>query len=169
MESSSRGAITLATETRGPTPSVCACGGSRRVLRQILSQRSLGSGSVVNFRFGEGFRTPAPYETVVQHLGPAFESLPRRKPRGGLGLVRRARPMEISGWRTKRSSGFGGWRLEEFAAAPHQPRPLPSSTNPPRESQDCYRFKVPSDCHELFQSIALLHMNPALDAGAPLR
>ena len=35
--------------------------------------------------FGEGFRAPAPYEMVVLDLGPASESLPRRKPRGGLG------------------------------------------------------------------------------------
>jgi hypothetical protein len=63
-----------------------------------------------------GFRTPAPYEAVVRLLGPAFESLPRRKPRGGWGLVRRARPMEILGWRTKRSRDFGRWRRGEFAA-----------------------------------------------------
>ncbi len=65
---------------------------------------------------GEGFRTPAPYRTVVRLLGPAFESLPRRKPRGGWGLVRRARPMEILGWRTNRSRDFGRWRRGEFAA-----------------------------------------------------
>ena len=28
-----------------------------------------------NFRFGEGFRTPAPCGTVVRVVGPAFESL----------------------------------------------------------------------------------------------
>ena len=37
-------------------------------------------------RFGEGFRAPALLRTVLQALGPALESLPRRKPRGGLGL-----------------------------------------------------------------------------------
>src|SRR5208337_4745293 len=37
-------------------------------------------------RFGEGFRTPARCATVVRGSGPAFESLPRRKPRGGRAL-----------------------------------------------------------------------------------
>ena len=37
--------------------------------------------------FGEGFRTPAPCGTVVRVVGPAFESLPRRKPRGCRGAV----------------------------------------------------------------------------------
>jgi hypothetical protein len=58
-----------------------------------------------------GFRTPAPCRTVVRVLGPAFESLPRRKPRGGCGLVGRARPMGICQSRTKRSWDFEGrWR-----------------------------------------------------------
>src|SRR5208282_3614975 len=33
-----------------------------------------------------GFRTPALCATVVRGSGPAFESLPRRKPRGGRAL-----------------------------------------------------------------------------------
>ena len=41
---------------------------------------------VRNVAKGEGFRTPAPWGTVVRVLGPAFESLPRRKPRGGRAL-----------------------------------------------------------------------------------
>jgi hypothetical protein len=48
-------------------------------------------------RNGEEFRTPAPYETVVRLLGPAFESLPGRKPRGGWGLVGRATAYGDSG------------------------------------------------------------------------
>jgi hypothetical protein len=44
---------------------------------------------------GEGFRTPAPGRRGVRVAGPAFESLPRRKPRGGRALVGRARPMGI--------------------------------------------------------------------------
>jgi hypothetical protein len=36
---------------------------------------------------GEGFRTPALCRTVVGGGGPAFESLPRRKPRTGRGAV----------------------------------------------------------------------------------
>ena len=43
-------------------------------------------GSNLKVGFGEGFRTPAPWGTVVRVLGPAFESLPRRKPRGGRAL-----------------------------------------------------------------------------------
>ena len=35
---------------------------------------------------GEGFRMPAPSGTVVRDVGPAFESLPRRKPRVGRAL-----------------------------------------------------------------------------------
>src|SRR5271165_584412 len=42
-----------------------------------------------------GFRTPARYGPAVRGAGPAFESLPRRKPRGGSGQVGRARPMGI--------------------------------------------------------------------------
>src|SRR5271156_6455540 len=38
-------------------------------------------------RFGAGFRTPAPCGTAVRVAGPAFESLPRRKPRVGRGAV----------------------------------------------------------------------------------
>src|SRR5271166_1064387 len=37
--------------------------------------------------YGEGFRTPAPWRTVVRGLGPAFETLPRRKPRAGRGAA----------------------------------------------------------------------------------
>ena len=40
-----------------------------------------------NVRYGEGFRTPALCRTVVGVLGPAFESLPRRKPRVGRDAV----------------------------------------------------------------------------------
>ena len=40
-----------------------------------------------NVWLGEGFRTPAPCGTVVRVVGPAFESLPRRKPRGCRGAV----------------------------------------------------------------------------------
>src|SRR6185437_9592320 len=40
-------------------------------------------------RFGEGFRSPAPCRRVMRALGPAFESLPRRKPRGGRALLGR--------------------------------------------------------------------------------
>jgi hypothetical protein len=54
--------------------------------------------------FGEGFRTPAPCGTVVRAVGPAFESLSRRKPQGGRALVGRARPIGI--WR----SGSAGAR-----------------------------------------------------------
>jgi hypothetical protein len=35
----------------------------------------------VDASIGEGFRAPALFRTVVQALGPALESLPRRKPR----------------------------------------------------------------------------------------
>ena len=56
-----------------------------------------------NSRFGEGFRTPARYGPAVRGAGPAFESLPRRKPRGGSGQVGRARLMGILASRTKRS------------------------------------------------------------------
>ena len=38
-------------------------------------------------RRGEGFRTPALCRTVVGVLGPAFESLPRRKARVGMDAV----------------------------------------------------------------------------------
>jgi hypothetical protein len=38
-------------------------------------------------RSGEGFRTPAACGRVVRVAGPAFESLPRRKPRVGKGAV----------------------------------------------------------------------------------
>src|SRR5271166_2026918 len=41
--------------------------------------------TTVGDRFGEGFRTPAACGTVVRGPGPAFESLPRRKPRAGRG------------------------------------------------------------------------------------
>jgi hypothetical protein len=61
-------------------------------------------------RFGDGFRTPAPDETVVRVAGPAFESLPRRKPRGGWGWLGWTRPMEILGGRAKCWWDFGGWR-----------------------------------------------------------
>ena len=44
----------------------------------------------MNFRFGEGFRVPA-FATVGRAPGPALESLPRRKPRGGWRTVWRAR------------------------------------------------------------------------------
>jgi len=36
---------------------------------------------------GEGFRAPAPSLMVVRDVGPASESLPRRKPRAGRGAV----------------------------------------------------------------------------------
>ncbi len=42
-----------------------------------------------------GFRTPAPCGMVVRGPGPAFESLPRRKARGGRGLCGGARAMGI--------------------------------------------------------------------------
>ncbi len=58
---------------------------------------------------GEGFRMPAPWGTVVRVVGPAYESLPRMKPRGGWGLVGRARPMGILASRTKRWWHFGSW------------------------------------------------------------
>jgi hypothetical protein len=41
----------------------------------------------VDVAFGEGFWTPARCRTVVRARGPAFESLPRRKPRTGRGAV----------------------------------------------------------------------------------
>jgi hypothetical protein len=37
-------------------------------------------------RFGEGFWTPAPAPRLHRRKGPASESLPRRKPRGGRAL-----------------------------------------------------------------------------------
>ena len=40
-----------------------------------------------NVFYGEGFRTPAFCGTVVRALRPAFESLPRRKPRVGRDAV----------------------------------------------------------------------------------
>jgi hypothetical protein len=43
-------------------------------------------GPNLNGSKGEGFRTPAPSGTVVRDVGPAFGSLPRRKPRGGRAL-----------------------------------------------------------------------------------
>src|SRR5271165_5833799 len=43
--------------------------------------------AAMDARSGEGFRTPAPWRTVVRGLGPAFESLPRRNPRAGRGAA----------------------------------------------------------------------------------
>jgi hypothetical protein len=51
--------------------------------------------SMLKAHSGEGFRTPALCGTVVRVAGPAFESLPRRKPRGGRTLIDRARSMGI--------------------------------------------------------------------------
>ena len=41
----------------------------------------------LSVRFAEGFRTPALCRRAVLDAGPAFESLVRRKPRGGRGAV----------------------------------------------------------------------------------
>src|SRR5271166_2340161 len=65
-----------------------------------------------------GFRTPAPWGTVVRVLGPAFESLPRRKPWGGRALFGGARPMEIC--RSPANS-------RRFALGFGKPAPLPPS------------------------------------------
>ena len=54
-----------------------------RPSRRLIRQRCDG-------RFGEGFRAPA-FATVGRASGPALESLPRGKPRGGSGTVWRAR------------------------------------------------------------------------------
>ena len=69
-------------------------------------------------RLGEGFRTPALCRTVVGVLGPAFESLPRRKPRGGRVPFGRARTMEILGSRTARVCRREGWWGAILAAGP---------------------------------------------------
>src|SRR5271166_4366187 len=61
---------------------------SRVALRMIAVLPSrCSAGTLINARLGEGFRTPAPWRTVVRGLGPAFESLPRRKPRAGRGAA----------------------------------------------------------------------------------
>ncbi len=52
-----------------------------------FASSSAGVAAGQNDCFGEGFRTPAPCGTVVRVVGPAFESLPRRKPRAGRGAV----------------------------------------------------------------------------------
>src|SRR5208282_5362682 len=44
-----------------------------------------------------------------------------------------------------------------------QPRPLPSSTHPPSESEDRDRFSFSPPCHAQIQSIALLMLSPPLD------
>ena len=66
----------------------------RRGISAIRNVRSTSicdvQSSATNFRFGEGFRAPA-FATVGRAPGPALESLPRRKPRGGWGTVWRAR------------------------------------------------------------------------------
>ena len=78
---------------------------------------------IVNGSKGEGFRTPAPYGTVVRLPGPAFESLPRRKPRGGWGWFGGPDLWRFwAGGRTARgTSGAGGgessrreWRRRGF-------------------------------------------------------
>jgi hypothetical protein len=46
-------------------------------------------GPISNSRKGEGFRAPALCTTVERGAGPAFGSLPRRKPRGVQGAVSR--------------------------------------------------------------------------------
>ncbi len=60
---------------------------------------------------GEGFRAPA-LATVGLRRGPALESLPRRKPRGGRGTVRRARlwGFEDRGRLSSGASAAGGAR-----------------------------------------------------------
>jgi hypothetical protein len=53
-------------------------------------------GAVCYVRFTEGFRMPAPGAGASSGTaGPAFESLVRRKPRGGRALFGWARPMGI--------------------------------------------------------------------------
>jgi hypothetical protein len=66
-----------------------------RVEQPRLSTHRDFFGASVDACFGEGFRTPALCRTVVGVLGPAFESLPRRKPRAGRGAVFWARSMGI--------------------------------------------------------------------------
>ena len=54
---------------------------------------------------GEGFRAPALLRTVLQAPGPALESLPRRKPRGGWGLFFERAYGDLrnaDGWRARR-------------------------------------------------------------------
>src|SRR5271167_4039781 len=62
---------------------------------------------------GEGFRAPA-FATVGRAPGPALESLPRRKPRGGRGTVCRARlwGFEDRGRLTSEASAAG--RAQSF-------------------------------------------------------
>ena len=53
--------------------------------RTTASCASSFIGTNLNGSKGEGFRAPAFLRTVLQALGPALESLPRRKPWGGSG------------------------------------------------------------------------------------
>ena len=94
------------------------------------SDRRLNGGN------GEGFRAPALLRTVAQAPGPALESLPRRKPRGGWGLFfeRDYGDLRIAdGWRAGRrrpsmlgvfvGSGDGGrfrWRRCAGAKRSHR-------------------------------------------------
>src|SRR5208337_5553591 len=71
-----------------------------------------------NVRFGEGFRTPAICRTVVGVLGPAFESLPRRKPRVGRDAVWSGAAYGDFRSRTGRVCRRGGWRRAILAAGP---------------------------------------------------
>src|SRR5208283_3680891 len=84
----------------------CRTRGSARTRRKRGKFHLTGSVVGLNFRFGEGFRTPAPCGTVVRVVGPAYESLPRRKPRGGWGLVVGA---GCGGWLGGRAL-WGFWR-----------------------------------------------------------
>ncbi len=73
--------------------------------RVSTTPRSGFGRSVRDGRLGEGFRAPALLRTVLQAPGPALESLPRRKPRGGWGLFFERAYGDLrnaDGWRARR-------------------------------------------------------------------
>jgi len=59
------------------------------LMRPKLVDETTETIATVDVAFGDGFRAPA-FATVGRAPGPALESLPRRKPRGGWGTVWRA-------------------------------------------------------------------------------